>query len=184
MSMKIYFDMDGVLADFDVSAAGYSDTNINLNNSSLNLSGDACDAKRRRWQRIEMDKNFWRDIPVVPGIEKLLDTARGIGEMFVLTSVPGAKNFVGGAAYVDFIEQEKREWIKHYFGQYFSDKNVIVARIPKEQLIRPTQNDILIDDRTGNVDGWCAAGGRGIVFTTAPHATGCLGMMASDFVEQ
>lgn len=166
MSTKIYFDMDGVLADFDLAAIPFSQGRTDLNNQGKLMTRDALDAKKSRWQRIEEARDFWANIPVMKSIEKMLDAAQNYGELFVLTSVPSAKNFVAGTLYVDFIESEKRAWVARYLSKYFTPKNVIVTRIAKERLIHPTQNDILIDDRVGNVADWMAAGGRGIVFKT------------------
>ena len=168
--MKIYFDMDGVLADFDTAVAPFSDGRTDLNNQSKLMGADARDAKRARWQRIEQSNDFWANIPVMDDIENLLNAAAARAELFVLTSVPGEKHFIGGGAYVDFIEAEKRAWIARYFGKFFAPQNVIVARVPKEELICPSASDILIDDRAGNVADWCAAGGRGIVFNDVNSA--------------
>ena len=162
--MKIYFDMDGVLADFDTAAAPLSGGRDDLNNRVDLMSVDARDAKSARWHRIEQNQNFWADIPVMDGIEELLRVAADMGELFVLTSVPAAKKFVGGEKYVDFIEAEKKAWIARHMGDFFPQQNVIVARVPKEELVQPTADTLLIDDRAVNIDDWCAAGGRGLVF--------------------
>lgn len=171
MSTKIYFDMDGVLADFDMAAIPFSQGRTDLNNQGKLMTADALDAKRARWHRIEDCRDFWANIPVVKDIDKLLDAAAGTdAELFVLTSVPSAKNFVAGTLYVDFIEREKRAWIARHMSKYFPQKNVIATRIAKERLIRPTSDDILIDDRAGNIADWMAAGGRGIIFDTVNQA--------------
>lgn len=162
--------MDGVLADFDAAAAPFSQGRTDLNNQGKLMTSDALDAKRARWHRIEETRDFWANISVMKDIDALLDAVSGCAELYVLTSVPSAKNFVAGTLYVDFIEREKREWIARHMAKYFAPKNVIVTRIAKERLIRPTENDILIDDRTGNVADWMAAGGRGIVFKSPAQA--------------
>lgn len=163
MSIKIYFDMDGVLADFDAAAAKYTRNDFNLN-KSRGVSSDIANAKVARWRAIESERQFWHDIPVMNGIFSLLEMAAKCGELFVLTKVPGAKNFAGGTAYVDFVDSEKRAWIARHMPMCFDAKHVIVSRIAKEKLVSPTQNDILIDDRAENVADWIAAGGRGIIF--------------------
>lgn len=167
--MNIYFDMDGVLADFDCAARRFNMSG-NLNKSSRNLSSDAQLQKFARWRVIESDRNFWADIPVMDGIFALLDVASKYGDLFVLSSAPSAKNFAGGVAYVDFVESQKRAWIAHHMSMCFDAAHVIITRIAKEKRVPPTQNDILIDDRIENVADWIAAGGRGIVFTSAAQA--------------
>ena len=163
--MKIYFDMDGVLADFDAAVAPFSDGRGDLNNRMELMTADARDAKKARWQKIEQNPKFWAEIPVVKNIESLLRAAAGLGELFVLTSVPKAKNFAGGDEYVDFIDAQKRAWIAHHMSEFFPAQNVIVSRGPKEDLVHPGADDVLIDDRAVNIDDWRAAGGRGIVFS-------------------
>lgn len=171
MSIKIYFDMDGVLADFDRAAQQFAcPGQLNLNKATRNMSLDAVAQKRARWHAIESDRNFWANIPVMDGIFALLDAAAKCGELYVLTSVPGAKNFAGGVGYVDYVESEKRAWIARNMSMCFDDKHVIVARIAKEKRVPPTKNDILIDDRVENIADWIAAGGQGIVFTSPAQA--------------
>lgn len=59
--MKIYFDMDGVLVDFDsVCLDG-----AKFNHSSDELSPEMRAAKKQFWRDIEQQENFWRDIPVM-----------------------------------------------------------------------------------------------------------------------
>ncbi|MBD5400931.1 hypothetical protein HDR61_04295 [bacterium] len=60
--------------------------------------------------------------------------------------------------------RRKRAWIARYFGKFLAPQNVIVARVPKEELICSSGLDILIHDRAGNIADWCGAGARGIVF--------------------
>ncbi len=164
MSMRIFFDMDGVLADFYQGTVDLPPVSVDLNLQTKQMDDAGRAAKRARWRMIEQRPHFWRDLPVMSGIDDLLRTAAQRGELYVLTKVPGAKNFVGSDAYVDFIDREKRAWIARHMPHYFDDTHVIVVRGAKEDLIHPTSNDLLIDDRAGNIADWCAAGGRGIVF--------------------
>lgn len=167
--MNLYFDMDGVLADFDCAARRFNISG-DLNKTLRNLPADAQLQKLARWRAIESDRSFWSDMPVMDGIFAVLDAASKCGELFVLSSAPSAKNFAGGVGYVDFVESEKRAWIARYMSMCFDAQNVIITRIAKEKRVPPTQNDILIDDRVENVADWIAAGGRGIVFTSPAQA--------------
>ena len=168
--MKIFFDMDGVLADFDRGTSALPRVSVDLNVPTEKMDAAARAAKVERWHIIEKMPNFWRDLPVVAGVDALVRAAGERGELFVLTKAPGAKNFVAGDAYVDFVDSEKRAWIARHMGDFFDDAHVIVARGSKEDLIHPTANDLLIDDRAGNIADWVAAGGRGIVFDTVENA--------------
>lgn len=161
--MKVYFDMDGVLVNF--SAMCPNDTN--LNHPSETLSDEKRAAKKLFWQNIEKQPNFWRDIPMMANIEYLLTTAADIGEIFVLSKVPGAEKFIGGQNYVDFVAGEKRKWIAKHMNKFFDAKHIIICDGPKGKLIRPNKTDVLIDDRQENINEWESVGGRGILFNDA-----------------
>ena len=159
--MIFYFDMDGVLADFDSSAPKNSQA---LNHPSESMSDTEKQAKRQFWQTIEQNKNFWRDIPLFPGIKDVLKSAQTKGELFVLTKTPGAKHFIGGQDYVDFVTKEKIDWILKNMPEFFDEKHIIVCDGKKGALIKPTENDILVDDRAENITEWEQHNGRGILF--------------------
>lgn len=159
--MIFYFDMDGVLADFDSSAPKNSQA---LNHPSESMSDTEKQAKRQFWQTIEQNKNFWREIPMFPGIKDVLKSAQTKGELFVLTKTPGAKHFIGGQDYVNFVTKEKIDWILKNMPEFFDAKHIIVCDGKKGALIKPTANDILIDDRVENITEWEQHNGRGILF--------------------
>ncbi len=159
--MTFYFDMDGVLADFDSSAPKNSQS---LNHPSESMSDTEKQAKKQFWQTIEQNKNFWRDIPVFAGVKEVLKSAQAKGEIFVLTKTPSAKHFVGGQDYVDFVTKEKIDWILKNMAEFFDKKHIIVCDGKKGALINPTADDILIDDRAENITEWEQHNGRGILF--------------------
>jgi 5'(3')-deoxyribonucleotidase len=159
--MIFYFDMDGVLADFDSSAPKNSQA---LNHPSESMTDTEKQAKRQFWQTIEQNKNFWRDIPLFPGIKDVLKSAQTKGELFVLTKTPGAKHFIGGQDYVNFVTKEKIDWILKNMPEFFDEKHIIVCDGKKGALIKPTENDILVDDRAENITEWEQHNGRGILF--------------------
>ena len=161
--MKIYFDMDGVLAHFDAVRPDGKD----LNHPSEHLSPEKRAAKKAFWQEIEKQPNFWRDIPVMVNAEFLLITAFDMGEIFVLSKTPGSQNFLGGHKYVDFIADEKRKWIQKHLNKFFDKEHVIICDGPKGELIHPNNQDILIDDRQENINEWELHGGVGVLFTNA-----------------
>lgn len=161
--MKIYFDMDGVLVDFDAMRPNAKD----LNHPSEDLSPEKRAAKKLFWQEIEKQPDFWRNIPIMSNIEYLLTTAFDMGEIFVLSKTPGAKKFVGGQKYVNFVADEKRKWIATHLNKFFDEKHVIICSGPKGELMHPTKTDILIDDRPENINEWESHGGVGVLFTNA-----------------
>lgn len=161
--MKIYFDMDGVLVHFDAMRPN----DKNLNHPSKELSPEMRMAKKQFWLDIEQQPNFWRDIPEIQGIEQLLKVAKQSGEIFVLSKTPSAKHFIGGKKYVEFVANEKREYILKHFGDFFDNKHIIICDGAKGELIKPANDDILIDDRNENIIEWQIHGGQGILFINA-----------------
>lgn len=158
--MNIYFDMDGVLVDFEVATGDVKD----LNHPTFELSDEKKAAKKQFWLNVEKNKNFWADIPLMKNIKDLLNAAKSKGKIFVLSKTPGAKHFVDGQKYVDFVANEKRKWILKYLGNFFDNEHIIICDGDKGKLIQPSKNDILIDDRLENITEWESCGGRGILF--------------------
>lgn len=173
--MRIYFDMDGVLAYFNAMRPNDKD----LNHPSEDLSPEKRTAKKLFWQEIEKQPNFWRDIPVMDNIEYMLKTAFNIGEIFVLSKTPGADKFVGGQKYVDFVANEKRKWIAKHLSKFFDTKHVIICDCPKGELMHPLKTDILVDDRQENIKEWESYGGIGVLFTDAVDTANRLVLLKS-----
>jgi len=161
--MKIYFDMDGVLANFDVMCPNNKD----LNHPSEDLSPEKRAAKKLFWQEIEKQPNFWRDIPVIENTEYLLTTASDVGEIFVLSKAPRAEKFIGGQKYVEFVAKEKRKWIASNLSRFFDAKHVIICNGQKGKVMQPNNQDVLVDDRQENITEWESHGGVGVLFTNA-----------------
>ena len=168
--MKIFFDIDGVLGDFDTSAANVPGYSSGVNKSSKLLSDAELYNKKRNWRAIEKVPNFWLNMKPVMNINLLLDYAQSCGEMFVLSKVPGADKFAGGEGYVQEIINAKQQWIQKYFSQYFYPKNVFICQGDKVEFMNPGPKDVLIDDRYENIVNWYDAGGMGILFKNPSRA--------------
>ena len=164
--MKIYFDMDGVLVDFDSARPDTSD----FNHPSEELSPEMRAAKKQFWRDIEQQENFWRDIPVMANAERLLTLAQSVGEIFILSKTPSAKHFVTGQKYVDFVADEKRKWVLKHLGKFFDEEHIIICDGNKGELAKPSAEDILVDDRRENIVEWESCGGRGIRFANSVDA--------------
>ena len=161
--MKFYFDMDGVIVNFNLMAPNSS----TFNHPSETLDEAVRAAKTQFWLTVEQNPNFWRDIPMIPKADYMLSVAHEYGEIFVLSKTPGAKHFVGGQNYVNFVADEKRKWIATHLPYFFDKEHVIICDSSKGKLIKPTFDDILVDDRQENIADWIKHGGRGILFRSA-----------------
>ena len=168
--MRIFFDMDGVLADFDKAVSVIPGYNSVLNKASRNLSIAQRDIKKKNWLAIEKISSFWSGMHPVQNVHLLLDYAQKCGEMFVLTKVPSPDKFANGERYVNEIANAKRQWINDNMSQYFIPQNVIICNGDKGELIKPNRQDVLIDDRYENIISWYDAGGMGILFKNPLNA--------------
>jgi 5'(3')-deoxyribonucleotidase len=166
-----------VLADFDSSAGGIKCWNAGFNHPADALDDGARAAKIEFWRSIE-GTNFYADLPVMPGAESMLDAARAVaGEnLSVLSRVPGADNFIGGAAEQARIAKQKTEWVLSRFGHYFARENIFITAGKKDRQ-GLNKSDVLIDDRAENIDAWNGAGGAGILFASAADAARKLSML-------
>ena len=141
----LYLDMDGVVADFD----GYVE----------NVLGEPATAERwpdDKWAIIKQHPRLYRELDLTPEAESLVDFCRqwtkdNNYELLFLSAVPH-DNDIHWAFY------DKVIWAQRYFpdipvhfGPYSQDK---------QHHCRP--GDILIDDRTSNIEQWRASGGIGI----------------------
>ena len=149
--LNFYLDMDGVLADFDrrfTQLAGQSPDDYK-NEKGENAFWDFIDEKHK--------KVFWVGIPLMKGAKKLTDSVKDF-KYQILTS-PSVKKQS---------EEGKQEWIKNHSGELFGGSTPLIffRKSGEKHTIKPslTKNDILIDDRSKNIDPWIQAGGTGILY--------------------
>lgn len=152
---KIYVDMDGVIADFD--------------QRFKNLSGmSAVEYKNKNgtqafWDFIDEENKikFWVGIPPMEGASELISFVSNYD--YEILTAPSIK---------DQSRLGKNLWVKNHVGKIFPTKPKVNFRYSKEKhKIKPslTSFDILIDDRASIIDNWNAAGGNGILHTSAPQ---------------
>jgi 5'(3')-deoxyribonucleotidase len=180
-TIKIYFDLDGVLADFNAAAAKFKNPNDDLNHPTSELDDAQKRAKTEFWHKIEKT-DFYLNLPLIAGVENILDAAREIaGEnLFILSKVPNRENFASGAAESVRIAKQKTNWVLAHFRNYFALDNILIVAGKKEQAFEPAKNDILIDDRAENINAWNAAGGTGILFISPADASAKLQFLSKN----
>jgi 5'(3')-deoxyribonucleotidase len=135
----IFFDLDGVLSDFDRWARE---------------QGKFTPDGKPKWD--ELDYNWWVSMPQCPGAKDAYDAAKKLGTVKFLTAATRKADSFSG----------KADWLKKFVperGKTIVADLIITASADKYLVAAP--NRILIDDRQANIDAWVAAGGIGIHHT-------------------
>lgn len=153
--MKLYIDLDGVLADFNKSAKRVLRTDNHYHY-------DFVWGPETYWARLhERDPHFFANLDQMPDAWDLWDAVQHL-KPTILTALPKT-----GA---DKVEEQKRKWVRENIGW---DVEVITgATKDKPKYCKP--GDILIDDRAINMDAWNAKGGTYLLHTTAERTIGAL----------
>lgn len=132
----IFFDLDGVLSDFD----------LHLHNENK-LTADG----KTNWDAL--DYQWWSTMPVIEGAKEFYDEAKTLGKAKFLTApVMGQDCFAGKAAWIQKFLPERGK---------FALMDLIICP-SGDKLLLAGGKRILIDDREKNIQEWEAAGGIGI----------------------
>ena len=149
--MTIYFDMDGVLADFEgyikSHGIGY------VPHDTRDKEADAL-----MWEEIKKVDRFYFQLEPMPGA---LDLFRRLQEKYhceILSAVPKPHWGIVGA------EADKRAWIAKYLGE---DVRVNIVYREQKKDFAGAKNSVLIDDLEKNIREWNEFGGTGILFCGA-----------------
>ena len=147
---KIYFDMDGVLADF---VRGVNE----ICGIDMSAGDDIMFAEIRRVG------DFYDRLEPVPGALELFRElcARYPGKVEILTAVPKPERNVPEA------KDDKLSWVRGYLGD--GVKVNVVLRREKAGYVKD-KGSILIDDTADNIGMWRQAGGTGILFADTASA--------------
>ncbi len=143
---KIYFDMDGVLADFDRGLREF------------------CGMEPQPQGDDATDEATFAAVKKVPHFYLMLKPKDDVLVLFkelrekygdrveILTGVPSARRGIPEAS------DDKREWVRKYIGG-----DVVVHTVRRAEKREYAEGSILIDDYEQNIEEWDAAGGRGIL---------------------
>ena len=155
---KIFIDMDGVLADFDMGALEL----CNFHNLSQNE------------ERPEgFDDDLWAHIKTVDHFYYKLKPIEGAVEMFkeiyakygnkveILTGIPKPERGIVTS------EADKKQWVKEYLSE-----TVVVNTVARKDKIKHCEGKdcILIDDYQKDINEWENEGGTGIFFENPKQA--------------
>jgi 5'(3')-deoxyribonucleotidase len=151
---KIYLDMDGVLADFD------SATSLIIDKNSPEFS------KKKLWQAIAK-----YDAEVQPFFENLslMEDALVLTE-FLNKTFENIEILTASGSTPRTVKEQKIKWAARHFPTY---KINVVGKSPDKAFFA-SPNAILIDDREKSIMPFVAAGGVGILHTSAPSTIDAL----------
>jgi 5'(3')-deoxyribonucleotidase len=150
--MKIYLDMDDVVADWMPAARAI--VNRNWEYGERIPDSD--------WDKVKAKQRFYRDLPIKPGAHELVAYCREVVEkaedLNFLTALPHDYS-------VPFASYDKVLWAQ----ERFPDIPVLFGPFSHDKWRHCAPGDILIDDRTSNCEEWIRAGGRAHVYRQWPE---------------
>lgn len=126
----IYFDIDGVLADFDAGVMAVAGVD-------LALHGPDAFADKELKDQVFAHPTFFIDLPVLPGAKDMVAYAMGFDADVQALTATGYSN-------EDAIAIQKRKWIKIYFPE-IKEVHTVPKSDDKAKYAWP--DIILIDDR-------------------------------------
>ena len=153
--ITIYFDMDGVLADFQ----GYLEKN-GIPYAPQDTRDKEADAYM--WECIKKVDHFYYQLEPVSGAIRLFQRLNQEYHCEILSAIPKPHWGLVGSG------EDKKAWVEKYLGK---DVPVnIVYREQKKEFAR-NKNCILIDDLKINIEEWNSYGGTGILFESAEDSS-------------
>lgn len=151
--MKIYCDLDGVLADLD---AHYS----NLFGLPASKELDNVD-----WRLVRDSKGFFASVPLMPDATELWSYIARYNPI-ILTGIPKRVK-------VEEASDNKREWVARHFGETIEVRCVHSG----DKHLSAMPGDILIDDWEKYKDRWIVKGGIWITHVSASNTIEILRQM-------
>lgn len=170
--MKVFLDMDGVLADFDGWLASHGIRNITHH---IHRPKETWTEEEKEIDKIVVDQmsqpGFFRNLPLMTNAHELWLTA---GDPFVLTARPKYREGSLKEELPDFgdrVANEKLSWLR----DYFDIKNNRFVCCLREQKVLYAKEDIgmpniLVDDLLVNCQEWEAQGGVAVLFRNMDQA--------------
>ena len=156
---KIYFDMDGVLADFDKGLWEMCRLKARNQNRESNPAEDD-----RMWEAIRNTDHFYDRLDLMPGAKELFDSLREkYGDKCeILTGIPRKERGIVTA------EEDKRNWTRRLLSEEVTLHPV--CRRHKQNYCKG-EGSILIDDREKTIQEWRTLGGTGILHRSVEETT-------------
>lgn len=148
---KIYFDMDGVLADFDRGVEELAGI------QKVKQGNDSPGADDTLWEAVRKVDRFYDRLEPIPGAIELFNTLyqRYGDKCEILSAIPKPHRNILTA------KEDKLTWVKRLLPDGVVAN--IVYRAEKQEFAK-SRGHILIDDYQINIDEWEQSGGSGILF--------------------
>lgn len=156
---KIYFDMDGVLADFD---RGIREI-CGMVPVPQNLASQNEEREVEMWRRVKEAGHFYDMLELIPGAKEMFEEVYGKykDRCEILTGIPNPKREIYSAA------SDKVNWMRRLLSDTIKINTV---RRREKQEFCTGKDCILIDDYDKNIGEWIQMGGTAILFTTTEEA--------------
>ena len=133
MTIRLYLDLDGVMADFDA----HFPATFGLNHREM--------ADDAMWATINAHPSYFRDMPPMDGAVAFFRALPV--EPIILTACPKS-NYA-------HVAQQKREWVREHLSTDVIVLPVMGGR--HKPLFMHAEGDVLIDDWRKNIEAWKAA---------------------------
>jgi phosphoglycolate phosphatase-like HAD superfamily hydrolase len=148
---KIYFDMDGVLADFEKGVRELCGIDAYSQNVKRPKGYDDL-----LWEKVRGVENFYDRLDILPGAKEMFDTVRGIygDRCEILTGIPKPYKGVLTAA------EDKISWMRRLLSKDIV-MNIVYRDQKKDYCTGP--DCILIDDMVKTIKQWNELGGTGVL---------------------
>lgn len=138
----IFFDLDGVLANFDKAAEAILGTN-NIYRFEFVHGQDEF------WRLLNTEPNFFRNMERMPGALHLCGAVPNfMNRAKILTALPKTNG--------ERVDAQKREWVAEHISRYVE----VITCLTHEKPDYCKPGDILIDDRAVNKRRWEEKGGK------------------------
>lgn len=151
--MKIFLDMDDVVADWRAAVEGYLGWQFPDGDAWAPMPAELRD-------RLPSYQHMYRDLRLLSGAQQLVQLCRravytGSAESVqFLTAIPRELHLWPHSL------QDKVEWVQHYF----VDIPVLFSQGGDNKFLYAEPGDVLIDDRAQNCQLWRAVGGIAVQY--------------------